>query len=349
MKKSLKSNNLIENRLNLKLVKCDFCNSDKYSPLLKSKDYFFNIIPGEFNIVKCLKCGLIFTNPRLQMSDIKKFYSNNLNYDNRSLNLRQNNQILLPISKEILSDYFNYSILKKSKLRKVLFLPNFLRIRKKWKVCQRIPTHIKNGRILEIGCAYGGYLILLKRLGWIVKGLELSKKAADYSKNQLNLDVEKKPIEDFHSDVLYDIVYMHMVLEHVESPKLVLKKCYSLLKPNGKLVFNIPDFSGIEVRLYKKYAYTLQLPFHLYHFTPSTIKNYLRTINFKSIRIIHEKRDTDLIVPLKYILKEIPTKLVIKSFSKIIKKRIRITLIKLIINFLAFIGRTSRMRIIAKK
>ena len=98
-----------------------------------------------------------------------------------------------------------------------------------------------------MGCSYGGYLIQFKKLGWTVKGLELNRNAVNYCVNKLNLDVVQQRIEDFQSNILFDIIYLHMVLEHVESPKKVLLKCFSLLEPNGRLILNVPDFSGIEV------------------------------------------------------------------------------------------------------
>jgi hypothetical protein len=141
-----------------------------------------------------------------------------------------------------------------------------------------------------------------------------------------------------------------MVLEHVESPKIILKKCYSLLKPNGKLVLILPDISGLEVSIYKKYAYTLQLPYHLYHFTPITIKNYLQLLNFQNPKIIHENFDRDLLAPLNFMIRENPNKLFLEVVLKFATKRlIRKVIIRIIVNFFSLLGKTSRMTVIAEK
>ena len=341
---------ILEKNPNLRHVKCDFCNSEDFQILFKTCDFLFNKVPGEFLIVRCLKCNLVFTYPRLIKKELERYYSKIVSYDNRPVNLLQKNRFSLIQRKDILTDFFNYPLLKKKKLRKLIQFPNFLRIRRKWKKMQFVPTYVKNGKILDIGCAYGGYLYQLKKLGWTVKGIELSKDAVDYAVNILKLDVINQSIEDFQSKYLYDIIYMLNVLEHVESPKKILKKCYSLLKPSGKLVLSVPDFSGIEVRIYKKYAYTLQVPYHLYHFTPNTIKNYLIKTNFKKIKIIHQISTRDLVAPLDFLQSNKSRSALIKIVMLIVtQKLIRNTIIKLIESILAYLGKTSRMTIIAKK
>ena len=338
------------NNLEREWVKCDFCNFNKSRILFKTKDYMFNKIPEEFSIVKCQKCNLIFTNPRLKSNVLEKYYSGILEYDNRLSFINNKERLNVFRRKDILTNFFDYPLSKKNKITKVIQYPNYFRIKRKWKNTLLIPPYIQNGYILEVGCGYGGYLYQLKRLGWNVKGLELNKKAVDFGIKKYKLDILNQSIEDFQSDRLFDIIYLQMVLEHVKSPKMVLNKCVSLLKPNGILMFSIPDFSGIEVRIYKKYAYVLQIPFHLYHFTPNSIKKYLSELNLSKIKVIHQNFDRDLIAPLFFILREHPKKLYAKYLFKIMNNIwLRKSLIKIIIDVFAFLGKTSRMTVIAKK
>ncbi len=347
----MNNKNSVDKKSIFKHVKCDFCNSYKYQILIKTKDYHFEKIPGEFTIVKCLGCNLVYSNPRLKSIELKRYYSNIVTYDNRPPDLRQNNRIYSPFSKEFLTYFFNYPFLKKKKkIRKLILLPKYIRFKRKWKKSYNIPSYIENGRILEVGCSYGGFLILLKKLGWIVKGLELNKEAIKFAINQLKLDVEYSSIEDFQSDDLFDIIYLQMVLEHLESPKKVLLKCFQLLKSSGKLVLTVPDFSGIELRLYKKYAYTLQLPYHLYHFTPNSIKNYLKRLNFTKIKFFHQSTTKDFIMPLTYIFRDKPNDTFIRYMLKLGKfNLIRNSLIKFLSYILTLLGKTSRMTVIAIK
>lgn len=346
-----KKKNHSDKNIRLYYVKCDFCNSENYEMLIKSKDYFFDKVPGEFSIVRCLDCNLIYTNPRLQTEELTKYYFKILKYGVPSKNLEQKSKKISIFRRyDILTEFFNYPFLQKKKLRKLKLYLYYLRIKKRIKNTLLIPPFIKNGKILELGCSYGDHLYQLKKLGWDVKGVELNKNAVDYAVKKLNLNVDCISIEDFESKELFNIIYMRMVLEHLESPKIILKKCYSLLKSNGKLVLIIPDFSGLEGVIYKKYAYILQMPFHLYHFTPNSIKNYLNNLNFKKIKIVHQHFDRDLIAPLTFILRENPNNITIKILFKLFtNKFIRKTIVKILVNFLSFLGKTSRMTVVARK
>lgn len=344
----MNSYKLVESKFIYK--KCDFCGSDKYKVLLKTRDYLFKSFPDIFYIVKCENCDLVYTNPVYKKSELNKFYMGRSEYNNRPPNLSKKDRFNILLRLDILTDYFNYPILKKKILRKIIQYPNFLRIKRKWKTSNFVPLYIKNGKVLEVGCSFGGYLYQLKKLGWETKGIELSKEAVDYAINKLKLDVLCIDFKDFNSKDLFDYIYLLNILEHTESPKNTLKKCYNLLKPKGKLILSFPDFNGIEVRLFKKYAYTIQAPYHLYHFTPKTIKKYLESLNFKNINVTHSKSTRDLIAPLIYYLQDYPNKILIKILLKVFKKNIiRDSIIKYICGFLSILGKTSRMIVLATR
>jgi len=331
-------------------IVCDFCGSDQNSLIFTSKDYVFNNIQGEFNIVKCKNCKLSFSNPRLKNDQLKNHYSSTNDFGSpidikdliyQSINVH---------NKFFLTNFFDYPFGKKNMWYKLTHYPLYLIRRKKMSKTLYIPKYIKNGKILEIGCSYGLYLFQLKMIGWDVKGIELNKKAVDYGKNKLSLDILNLDIQDYESEEKFDIIYLRMVLEHVESPKIVLKKCHALLKPHGKLVLILPDISGIEVRIYKKYAYTLQLPYHLYHFSPNTIRNYLKLLNFQEVKIFHDNFDRDLLAPLNFMIRENPNEVLLKIILKFASRRlIRKVIISTITNIFSLLGKTSRMTVIAKK
>ena len=123
------------------------------------------------------------------------------------------------------------------------------------------------------------------------------------------------------------------------------KKIRTLLKSKGVLIIIIPDFNGFESKLFRKYAYTLQLPTHLTHFTPKTIKKYLINSEFNNIKIFHQDFDRDLIAPLSYMKRDNITTI----FSIMSNKFIRKTIVKIFIKILSLLGKTSRMTIYMKK
>lgn len=96
------------------------------------------------------------------------------------------------------------------------------------------------GSLLEIGCAAGDCLAELQRMGWMVKGAEISKTfQEDYVKK--GLDVHVGPFEDLAPGSLYDIVLLKDVFEHFSDPVGVLRKIKEFLKPGGQVVIFSPD------------------------------------------------------------------------------------------------------------
>lgn len=334
-------------------VNCDFCGSKDHEIILKSKDFVFGIVPGESNIVRCLNCNLVYTNPRLTSDALNSYYSKITKFGNyeeiKDINSKSTflNKYL---NRSMLTEYFNYPLSKKNIFKKIRLFPPYMRIRKKYNKSYTIPQYIKKGKILEIGCSYGTYLYLLRKLGWEVYGVELSDEAVRFARDKLKLNVQKKIPTNSEVKEKFDLIYLRMVLEHMESPKETLKQCYGLLKPKGRIILIIPDFSGLEVKLYKRYAYPLQVPYHLYHFTPNVIKNYLKLIDFKRIKMYHQNFDRDLIASLTFYKRENPNNKFAKIlYSFLANKIVRKSLVKTLAEILSLIGKTSRMVVIAER
>jgi 2-polyprenyl-3-methyl-5-hydroxy-6-metoxy-1,4-benzoquinol methylase len=95
---------------------------------------------------------------------------------------------------------------------------------------------------LDIGCAYGGFMIAFANHGYDAAGIELSGEL--YGRlGKLNLEASGCPaniwIGDFLSDDIvtgerkYDLITCNDVIEHVSDPAACLHKICRLLKPGG--------------------------------------------------------------------------------------------------------------------
>jgi predicted SAM-dependent methyltransferase len=185
----------------------------------------------------------------------------------------------------------------------------------------------------------------MRELGWQVKGIEPNKKAASWARDNLGLDIECCYFDDFECSEKFDVIQMRMVLEHLTSPSKAIERAASMLKKGGELVIIIPDFSGFESSIYKKYHYGLQVPCHLYHFTPKTIKSYLKKYGFKVRYLIHHKFDRDLVASAGYLRNDEKLKwLALILQNKLIRK----TILRMFINILSLLGKTSRMTVVGR-
>ena len=172
-------------------------------------------------------------------------------------------------------------------------------------VKQQLPSHVKNGALLDIGCGAGHYLLEMKDLGWNTTGVELTPSACDAAK-QANLNVFQGTLEDYHfENDCFDIVRMSDVLEHVPNPHETLKEIYRILKPNGYLELTLPNLDAWTFELFGEYWFPLEIPRHLFHHTPESIKQLAHQHHFKVSQChIWSHKEVDVIPSLQWYLQE---------------------------------------------
>lgn len=98
------------------------------------------------------------------------------------------------------------------------------------------------GRVLDLGCAFGFATRLLKRNGYDAVGADASAayiasaKRADPRGTYLLADAGRVPLPDasFDGAIFLD------VMEHVPDERAALAECARLLKPGGTLVLSVP-------------------------------------------------------------------------------------------------------------
>ncbi len=261
------------------------CSSSELVFLFKANDYLSGQ-GGEFYLAKCSKCGLVFQNPRVKQEFIGQYYTQKLGYYNPKQATKKQDikaKIKYFFKKQTLINHFNYPLAKKSFLFFCLSLPF-----KRWLKVAGIPQFKTNGLALDIGCSHGEFLEELKNLGWLVFGIEMDEKVANYAKNERGLEVVNKRIDDFDfENKKFDVITMRMVLEHLYNPFEILNKIGQQQKPKAELIFSVPYFWGIEFMIFKKYTYALQLPHHTFFFKKSIIKKYLKKLGYYKIKFYH--------------------------------------------------------------
>ena len=329
----------------MEIVACNLCGSMEHTLYLESKD-FINKKEGIFSVVRCKGCGLIFTNPRPDKTEMIAYYPASTPYYVFSEKDLKPMKVLTGIYKFLLQYFKGYFPEKPSTVfHKALLYPIYLIKKNKFNV-DTIPDYIPGGTLLEIGSSYGRFLYTMKNLGWNVKGIEMSHEAVAIGKKVFGLDLICQDIDvvSFEADT-FDVIIMRMVLEHVFSPDKTIQNISRWLKPDGQLMLVIPDISGFEARLFGKYFYGLQLPNHLYHFSPETISKYLFKYSLKIDFITHHKTDRDFFQSIENALSENPALYWLRIFRKgVLKMPVRLFLC-----ILSAVSRTGRMTIVATK
>jgi 2-polyprenyl-3-methyl-5-hydroxy-6-metoxy-1,4-benzoquinol methylase len=98
-------------------------------------------------------------------------------------------------------------------------------------------------RVLELGCAHGGFVALLRWSGYEASGLELSPWVVDYARRTFDIPVHLGPVgEQGLAEGSLGVIVLNDVLEHLPDPRQVLGDCARLLADDGLLVVQMPDF-----------------------------------------------------------------------------------------------------------
>src|SRR5262245_43387971 len=156
------------------------------------------------------------------------------------------------------------------------------------------------GRLLGVGCLEGGYALEVARTrGWDVTAVEFSPILAQYARTALGIDVDVARAWDLSTLTArrFDAI-MSQSLEHVPDPVATLRQCRDLLEPGGLLFLEVPNqfYSLIDslkmvvVRAVGDGAYSwfhrdLTFEFHLFYFTPATIRALLARELFEVVAL----------------------------------------------------------------
>jgi 2-polyprenyl-3-methyl-5-hydroxy-6-metoxy-1,4-benzoquinol methylase len=98
-------------------------------------------------------------------------------------------------------------------------------------------------KTLELGAAHGGFVALLRRAGFDATGLELSPWIAEYARHTFGVPMLQGPVERQPLPPgSFDLLAMMDVIEHLPDPVGTLAACAGLLKPDGVLVVQTPEF-----------------------------------------------------------------------------------------------------------
>ncbi|MGE4242505.1 class I SAM-dependent methyltransferase [Ramlibacter sp.] len=97
-------------------------------------------------------------------------------------------------------------------------------------------------RVLDVGSGGGEFAYLLKRLGHDVTGVEPNRGYAEHSREEYGLDVRVGFVGDVGLPAeSFDVITIWHVLEHTEDPGAVLGQLRAALRPEGRLVVEVPN------------------------------------------------------------------------------------------------------------
>ena len=137
--------------------------------------------------------------------------------------------------------------------------------------------------ILDIGSGRGFTLYFLRKyFGYQqVVGTQLCSTAVKYSREKLGLTIFDKDLLKINfGKKKFDVITLWHVLEHVREPDKYIRKIYSLLNRGGRIIIEVPNYNSWSRKLTEMYWLGMDLKYHLFFFTPETLKNMLKKNRF---------------------------------------------------------------------
>ncbi len=233
---------------------CPACQSSVIAPALEAKDF---TVSGEtFSVWHCTNCTLRFTQDAPAADAIGEYYKSN--------------------------NYISHSDTKKGIINQLYHTVRNITLTQKRKLVQQA-TGLPTGTLLDVGAGTGAFANTMQQAGWQVTALEPDETARANAKKNYGLQLlnpEELFIQPAESA---DAITLWHVLEHVHELHRYLQAFQKTLKRNGALIIAVPNYTSFDAAYYKEYWAAYDVPRHLYHFSPQSMKQLLQPYQFTVI------------------------------------------------------------------
>ena len=245
--------------IDLKTYHCPLCGNEKSTQLY---------VVDEFSIVRCVDCSMVYVNPRLINEKVYTLYTDN--YFHRALHGYENYELTAHLRIKTFKRWYK------------TIVPYCLR---------------EKGHALDIGCAAGYFLDVLKKDGWLAEGIELDKKIYA-SLVQRGYDVYDQPLEKFIAPHRYELITLFDVVEHLPHVQSDFAKLHAMLADDGILALVTPNFDSLQRKIFGKRWFQFKPMEHIYYFSPQTLKKIADQNDFAVL----EKKSTGQYADIDFIM-----------------------------------------------
>ncbi|MFM9908998.1 MAG: class I SAM-dependent methyltransferase [Chitinophagaceae bacterium] len=137
-------------------------------------------------------------------------------------------------------------------------------------------TGMPTGSLLDLGAGAGTFAAFMQLSDWKVTALEpdLTAREIALKTNGISLLPSQQLFQLTENS--YDAITLWHVLEHVHTLEAYIAQLKKILKPTGRLFIAVPNYTSFDAALYKEHWAAYDVPRHLYHFSPSAMRQLLK-------------------------------------------------------------------------
>ena len=267
---------------------CPVCEAEAGQSLLYQslRDKVYRNTPGEWDFYRCSACGSGYFNPRPTPEAVGKLYEEYYTHTHATPPAYEQLGWAGKLRRMLGNGYRNYRFGMRERPASVLgvvaamLTPDYRALLDAGG--RHLPKRPK-GKLLDVGCGNGDFLVFARRAGWRALGVEPDPKAVETARAR-GLTVHLGGLEVLESErEAFDGVTMNHVIEHVHYPRATLQACHRLLKPGGWLWIETPNLDAQGHTRYRENWVGLDIPRHLVVFTYRSLTRLLREVGFARI------------------------------------------------------------------
>ncbi len=239
---------------------CPACDARYIRTLFRTTDRLYRTTGKTFLVVECVDCRLMRLYPRPTPRELRHYYPPEYWF--------------APTGEAA-------SILEEHYRR--LVLQDHVRF-----VRHAIERSGESGLLLDVGCGGGLFLDMMRDGGRQVVGLDFSLGAAalTWSKRKVPAVCAMLSHAPLPPSSCAAVTMFH-VLEHLYDPASYVEAAHRLLRPDGRLIVQVPDASSWQFLLFGAHWSGLDAPRHLWNFRARDLEVLLEHCGFEVLRSKH--------------------------------------------------------------
>lgn len=230
---------------------------------------------ARYEYLRCNDCDAVYQSPMPDGETIAGFYPDNYKVYDEHIKLKPRTML----ERAIFNSRYGYQHLEAPLLLKA-FAPVLSLFRLRNSI-----AYEGGGRLLDIGCGNGRYLLRMQELGWQVEGVEFNATAVNICR-QHQLQVFHGELEDAGlPENSFDLISARHVIEHVADPDAFIEGIVRLLKPGGRLHIRTPNSTSLGRSLFGHFWYANDVPRHLILFSAKNLEMLARKHGLETVSI----------------------------------------------------------------
>lgn len=151
-------------------------------------------------------------------------------------------------------------------------------------VLDRFVDPARKQRLLEVGCAYGFFLELVRDRMQSATGIDITEDGVRYARDVVGVDAILGDLltHDF-GDRRFDVTCLWDTIEHLARPDLYLERVAELTERGGLLAVTTGDIGSLNARINGKRWRLIHPPTHLHYFTRASLARLLDRVGFEPV------------------------------------------------------------------